>query len=270
MTANWASYDSAAESHDRLAGPSYFEQPARDLVAAMDVGSAASILDIGTGSGLAALRAARIADPHAMVVGMDPSVEMLRIARSHGVRQVVAGVASELPFEDCVFDVAVASFVLSHLSSYELGLREIVRVLKPAGRLGVTTWGSIENEYREFWQSLAETFIDKARLTEASREALPWEEWFTNPENLEQAFQGVGLTGVRVHRAEYTIHTNIADFLAIREASLQARFMRQNLDAAQWERFRETVAAEFYRKFRDPIDHTRDVYIAVGTRPSTS
>jgi ubiquinone/menaquinone biosynthesis C-methylase UbiE len=267
MAGNWTSYDSAAECHDRLAAPSFFEQPARDLVARIDVRSAVRILDVGTGSGLAALLAAKVAEPHSTVVGIDPSLEMLRIGRSHGLRFVVAGVAPGLPFADRVFDRVLASFVLSHVSSYESGLRDMVRVLRAGGRLGVTTWGSMQNEYREFWQSLAESFVNKELLAEATREALPWEDWFTDPGHLGQALQGAGLSDVGVHRAVYTIHTNIADFLTIREVSLQARFMRQNLDTGRWDRFKETAIAEFHRRFKDPIDHTRDVLIAVGTRP---
>ena len=267
MAGHWTSYDSAAECHDRLAAPSFFEQPARDLVARIDARSATRILDVGTGSGLAALLAAKVADSHAIVVGIDPSLEMLRIGRSHGLRFVVASVAPGLPFADQVFDRVLASFVLSHVSSYESGLSDMVRVLKAGGRLGVTTWGSMQNEYREFWQSLAESFVDKKDLAEATREALPWEDWFTDPGHLEQGLQGAGLTDVGVHRVLYMIHMNITDFLAIREASLQARFMRQNLDAGRWDRFKKTAITEFHRRFKDPIDHTRDVLIAVGTRP---
>jgi ubiquinone/menaquinone biosynthesis C-methylase UbiE len=267
MAGDWSSYDSAAECHDRLAAPSFFERPARDLVAKIDVESAASILDIGTGSGLAALHAAKVAGPHSIVVGIDPSLEMLRIARSHDLRFVVAGIVPGLPFADRVFDRVLASFVLSHVSSYESGLRDMVRVLRAGGRLGVTAWGSMQFEHREFWQSLAESFIDKELLAEASREALPWEDWFTEPRNLEHAFRSAGLRAIEVDRAFYTINTNIADFLAIRETSLHARFMRKNLEAARWERFRETAAAEFERRFKDPIFHTRDVLFGVGTRP---
>jgi hypothetical protein len=93
------------------------------------------------------------------------------------------------------------------------------------------------------------------------------EDWFTDPGHLDQALQGAGLTDVGVHRALYLIHSNITDFLAIREASLQARFTRQNLDAGGWDHFKETAITEFHRRFKDPIDHTRDVLIAVGTRP---
>jgi ubiquinone/menaquinone biosynthesis C-methylase UbiE len=267
MAQHWTSYDSAAESHDRLAAPSFFEQPARDLVTRIDVRSAARILDIGTGSGLAAVRAANVADPHAIVVGIDPSLAMLKITRSHGIGNVVEAVTPGLPFANRAFDRALASFVLSHVPSYESAMTDMVRVLRPGGRLGVTTWGSMQIEYREFWQSLAESFIDKQLLAEATREALPWEEWFTDSDHLTDAFQVAGLMDIDVHRVLYTIHTNIADYLAIREASVQARFMRHNLDAPRWERFRQTAAAEFHRRFKDPIDHARDVFMAIGTRP---
>ena len=267
MAGDWTSYDSAAECHDCLAAPKFFEQPARDLVTRIDVKSAASILDVGMGSGLAAIRAATVADPLAMIVGIDPSLAMLRIARSHGIRDVAAAVTPGLPFADGVFDRVLASFVLSHVPSYEQGLTDMARVLRSGGRLGVTTWGSIQNEHREFWQCLAESFVDKKLLADATREALPWEEWFTDPEHLADAFRAAGLTDIGVHPVLYTIHTDIADFLAIRESSLQARFMRHNLDAPRWERFRQTAAEEFYRRFKDPIDHTRDVFIAIGTRP---
>src|SRR5205085_10080531 len=146
MAGDWTSYDSAAECHDRLAAPSFFEQPARDLVARMEMGSATRILDVGTGSGLAGLRAAEAAGVDALVIGVDPSFEMLRIAKGHGLRHVAAGVAAGLPFADRVFDRALASFVLNHLPSYETGLAEMVRVLRRGARLGVTTWGPLENE----------------------------------------------------------------------------------------------------------------------------
>jgi len=192
---------------------------------------------------------------------------MLRTARSHGLRHVVVGSAPGLPLADRSFDRVLANFVLSHLSSYELGLPDIVRLLRSGGRLGVTAWGSIRNEYREFWQSLAESFVVKDALAEATREGIPWDEWFSDPGHLEKAFQEAGLTSVKVRRVVYRIRATIADFLAIRENTLQGRFIRHHLGDAGWERFKQTAAAEFHRRFTDPVDHDRDVLIAIGTRP---
>lgn len=265
MPGNWTSYDASAASHDRLAVPSFFDQPARDLVEAADVKATDMILDIGTGSGIVAQHAARVA-PQSRIIGIDPSVEMLRTARKNGLKLAAAAVMPGLPFADRAFDRVLASFVLSHVPFYEPALIDAARVLKPRGRFGATCWGSLENEHRTFWQSLAESFIDKELLANAMKGALPWEDWFADPEHLKAAFQAAGLRDIDVQRSVYTVHTNIGDFLAIREASLAARFMRHNLAPVQWERFKETAKAEFHKRFTDPIDHPRDVLIAVGTK----
>jgi hypothetical protein len=103
-------------------------------------------------------------------------------------------------------------------------------------------------------------------LVEAEKRALPWEEWFTNPDHLADAFRAAGLRDVGVRRVVYTIPMRIADFLAIRDGSLQARFIRHNVPAEEWIRFKDTVQNEFHRRFSDPIDHLRDAFIAIGTR----
>ena len=60
---------------------------------------------------------------------------------------------------------------------------------------------------------------------------------------------------------------SVADYLSNRENSMKARFMRQMLDEARWEQFRERVAAEFRSRFRDPIEYTNDAHLAVGIKP---
>lgn len=264
MSQEWRSYDSAAATHDRFAVPSVFAPPAKDLVARLDLGAARAILDVGAGSGIAAALAADAADPNAVVVALDPSVEMLRAARSHGLC-VVAGALPELPFAAAKFDRVLANFVLSHLNSYQAALLDMVRVLGPEGKLGVTTWGATQNKFRELWQALAESFVEKDVLRAATQEALPWEDWFTDAAHLRQAFKDAGLIHVELYHTHYNVHMIIADFLTIRENSIQARFMRQIMDTPRWEQFKQTVSAEFSR-FKDPIDHIRDVHIAVGTR----
>src|SRR5207248_2188196 len=124
-----------------------------------------------------------------VVMGLDPSVEMLRIARSHGLLCVVVGAVPGLPVPGSTFDRVIASFVLAHFSAYEAALLDMVRVLRPGGRLGMTAWGASGNKYRERWQSIAESFAGKEALHLAIQEALPWEDWFAEVDHVQGGFR---------------------------------------------------------------------------------
>ena len=74
----------------------------------------------------------------ATVVGLDFSGEMLQRARRKAPElEWVQGDALALPFEDASFDAATIGFGVRNLDDLELGLRELRRVLRPGGRLGV-------------------------------------------------------------------------------------------------------------------------------------
>jgi ubiquinone/menaquinone biosynthesis C-methylase UbiE len=268
MAQEWQSYDSAAVTHDRVSVPSAFAPPARDLVARIGLPATGTILDVGTGSGVAALLAMESTGPGTTIVGLDPSLEMLRVARSHGLPSLVAGAVPGLPFADGSFDRVLASFVLNHVTSFHESLLDMARVLRPGGRLGVTAWGSIQNEFRQAWQSRAESFVGKEAFQAGTQMGLPWDDWFADAAHLRQAFQEAGFAAIEMHYHIYEARMTIEEFLAMRDASLQGRFMRGALEDPQWDQFKRALSEEFYRRFKDPIEHSRDVNIAIGTRRS--
>jgi SAM-dependent methyltransferase len=267
MASDWKSYDSAASTHDRLV-TTFFEPPARELVEKAGVPTRARLLDVGAGTGIAGYLAMERGGPETFVVALDPALGMLRMARVHGLTRGVAGTTPGLPFRDATFDRVLGNFVLSHVKEYEPALRDMVRVLRPGGKLGVTTWGTLENECRQRWQAVADSFAGRDRLQAALREALPWEEWFQEAAHLQQALEAAGLVGVEVYELQYRMPITIAEFLASREASLQGRFMREILSDDQWQEFKQIVSREFAR-FQDPLEHERDVHIGVGCSPSS-
>ena len=138
----WQSYDSVAGEYDRAWHPS-FEPVARDLLELVALEPQETVLDVGTGTGVVA--AAADAE-RGVVVGVDPSLPMLRLARAHATIPLAAAETPGLPFPARTFDVVVANLVVSHLERYEAGLGDMVRVLRPGGRLGATTWGSFDDE----------------------------------------------------------------------------------------------------------------------------
>ncbi len=263
----WWSYDAIAETYDRLAVPHVFSQPAKDLVAMLKLPPGARALDVGTGTGVAALLALQSAGPGAPVVGLDCSLGMLRLARKKGVPWLVAGVVPGLPFPDAVFDGVLANFVLSHLGNYQTALLDMTRVLRPGGRLGFSAWGPGTSEFRRLWQAAAESFVSKEQLSQGLRQVLPWEEWFADGAHLEQALREAGLVSIEVHNREYKTSVRVDDFLAMRELTVQASLMKELLDAAQWQSFRENVAKEFQSRCRGLVEDIRDAFLAVGVKP---
>jgi demethylmenaquinone methyltransferase/2-methoxy-6-polyprenyl-1,4-benzoquinol methylase len=101
----------------------------------------AKVLDLccGTGDMTAALVALRPAGGEP-VTGLDFSAEMLERARvKYAVANVqwVEGDAMRLPFPDSSFDLVTAAFGFRNLANYADGLREMARVLRPGGSLGI-------------------------------------------------------------------------------------------------------------------------------------
>jgi ubiquinone/menaquinone biosynthesis C-methylase UbiE len=260
------SYDSVAATYDRLRAP-LFTLPARDLVVMLGLPPGGLALDVGTGTGVAALPALKAVGPEGVVVGLDPSLEMLRLAQGKGVSKLVAGEVPGLPFPDGTIDGMLANFVLSHFTRYETALFDMVRVLRPEGRLGVTAWEASQNKLSRMWRDIAESFVSKDLLFDAIRQVIPWEEWFSDPVHLREALQDAGLIGINVERREYRVTMSMADYLSNRENSMKARFMRQILDEARWEQFRKRVATEFRSRFQDPIEYINNAHLAVGIKP---
>lgn len=110
---------------------------------ALSIGQADHILDVGCGHGRSLTELAARA-PRGRIIGVDPSELMVEIATQRNrmlieagrVDVVLSGVES-LPFPDDAFDKAQCVHVLYFWKNIETSLREITRVLKPGGRLGL-------------------------------------------------------------------------------------------------------------------------------------
>ena len=117
-------------------------QPAGHLVRFSGIRSGQSVLDVGTGTGVVAITAARAG---ARVTGLDLTPDLLEKAR---VSASLAGVnptwqegdAEALPFPDASFDVVVSQFGHMFAPRPEVAAKEMLRVLKPGGRIAFATW----------------------------------------------------------------------------------------------------------------------------------
>ena len=265
----WARYDDVAEAYERFQAINGYASLARDLVTALKLAPGASLLDVGCGVGAAILPAQRLVGSHGLVVGLDISVPMLRRAAATGGRHLVAGIVPGLPFSESSFDAVAASLVLSHVEEYDLALRNMVRVLKVGGRLGVSAGapsGNRPNPAYEAWEQTAEGMVGRESLLTAKDAVAPWEAWLSDPATLEQALAGVGLGGIEVRQREYDVRMPTEEYLAMLDMFAHGRFVRHRLGAARWEEFRRTVAGQVAALALNEIEYTSRYHIALGTK----
>lgn len=102
------------------------------------------VLDVGCGTGTLAMAVQRHVGSAGRVVGIDPGTEQIARARAKAARRHAPiafqiGRIEQLDFPDQTFDVVLSTLMMHHLprSLKRQGLAEIVRVLKPGGRLVV-------------------------------------------------------------------------------------------------------------------------------------
>lgn len=139
-----ASYDDVAEQFgafsDRLS-----HAAAERLLTLVAIQPGERVLDVGTGAGLLPFHMLEARLPVGRIVGVDISTGMVETARR---KARVAGIpqsllrfeqmdAEQLAFDDSSFDVGVSAFALTHVPHPEVALREMVRVLRPGGRLAI-------------------------------------------------------------------------------------------------------------------------------------
>jgi ubiquinone/menaquinone biosynthesis C-methylase UbiE len=137
-------YSQRAEAYDGLWFP-IIRPVGERLIARLPLSARTShVIDIGTGAG-ALLPAIQRAAPSAVIVGIDRSEGMLRLARERYAGPLALMDVQRLALPANRFDVAIVAFVLFDLPFPEQCLADVNRVLRPGGFVGTVTWGS-ENE----------------------------------------------------------------------------------------------------------------------------
>ncbi len=112
------------------------------LVAELAPQAGEAWLDVGTGTGGVAVRAARAG---AKVTGSDLAPALIetakRLADEEGLQiRYEVGDAEQLPYEDASYDIVSSSFGAMFAPDHGAVARELARVTRSGGRIGLTTW----------------------------------------------------------------------------------------------------------------------------------
>jgi ubiquinone/menaquinone biosynthesis C-methylase UbiE len=200
---------------------------AEQLLESIDIRSTERVLDVATGSGNAALAAARRG---CEVIGIDYVPTLLDRARERAVSEGLAaqfedGDAEAIPFDDASFDVVTSVFGAMFAPNQEQTASELARVTKPGGRIGLVAhtpegyigqlfklvgthvpppaglrspvqWGT-EDRLRElFGERIAELTVEKRHLVFRYRSPQTWiDYWRRYYGPTLKAFEAVGEDG---------------------------------------------------------------------------
>ncbi len=197
-----STFDRSAATYDRT-GPRYFSHFGRRLVELAALSPGEKVLDVATGRGAVLVPAAHLVGPNGRVTGIDLSAAMVREAiadlRSTGLANVDIRQmdAEALEFPDASFDWVLSGFSLWFFPQPDRALAEFFRVLRPGGRLGMTTWDCNSQFPRGFLR-----LIQQHMPPQQDKGVAP--QRFDTPPELVSALEkaGFGAIDVRVDEAE--------------------------------------------------------------------
>lgn len=198
-----------------------FAPATQALAEAAQIAPRQVVLDLATGPGEPALTLSAIVGPEGKILGIDPIPEMVAAARRAAERlcatnaQFEVASADHLPFPDNTFDAAVSRFGIMFFPSPLDALREILRVLKPAGKLALAVWHFAErNPFHYSLSRIIDRHIESPPLAPDALDAFR----FANPGKLLKLLHEAGVADPREHLLQFTIHAPISveDFFQLR------------------------------------------------------
>lgn len=131
-----------------------FMKPMGDeIVSLLKIKDSDMVLDVAAGTGEPGLTIAKMLKDGKVII-TDISEKMLEIARENASKKGIKNIETricdvcELPFGDNTFDAISCRFGFMFFPDMPMAAREMVRVLKPGGRLATTVWNVPE---KNFW-----------------------------------------------------------------------------------------------------------------------
>jgi ubiquinone/menaquinone biosynthesis C-methylase UbiE len=256
--------DATVQTYTSIHLPRVFAPWARVLLEVVRPRAGDAVLDVATGPGTVARHVARLVGPTGRVTGVDISAAMLAAGRSWppdpGAAPIeyVESSAASLPLPDTAFDVAYCQQGLQHMVDPLAALSEMLRVLKPGGRLGVAVW--TQSPFGLFRQIVADMGADDGPQPSS---------FGRDSEQLKAALGELGFEDVQVQVRELVavLEGGIPQALQVAEATSGGAVMA-SLSADRRQAVRDAIATALVPNVKDGAVHLRSATnIAAARKP---
>jgi len=172
-------FDRAATSYDHV-GPQFFSYFGKRLVEFAEISAGCSVLDVATGRGALLFPAADVVGPRGQVIGIDLAKTMveetskelarLNMPSNIHVRQMDA---EHLQFPDESFDYVLCGFAIFFFPQLSHAMAEFHRVLKPGGRICISTWDKSDDDQWSWLDKIAKEHLPANPEPDPSQEENP-------------------------------------------------------------------------------------------------
>lgn len=254
----WQLQDDASAAYEAYLVPAIFRAAADRLVALAGVGAGDAVLDVATGTGVAARAATPAVGPIGTVTGLDVNRDMLETARgaAAGLEPMIAwrqGDATALPFDDETFDVVLCQEAVQFLTDRRAAISEMRRVTRPGGRIAFSVFRSLDHHpvYARFAAALGRHAGAEAEQMMGSPFA------FGDASALRDLARDAGLRDVVVRIAVGAEHfPSVAEFVRREAASSPLAGPLSELDDAA----RAALVDDVAQRIADHLDDTGVVF----------
>jgi ubiquinone/menaquinone biosynthesis C-methylase UbiE len=193
-----AAYNAAADYFDHPVS-SFWHRFGRQTIERLDLREGETVLDVCCGSGGSALPAADAVGPKGKVVAVDLAERLVQLgetkARAMGLGNIEfrAEDMLVLGYPGSSFDVTICVFGIFFVPDMVAATKELWRMLRPGGRLAITTWGTdlFEPANSAFWEAIREERPDLLKGFN------PWER-ISTPAGLREMLGEAGIENAEV------------------------------------------------------------------------
>jgi ubiquinone/menaquinone biosynthesis C-methylase UbiE len=260
-------FSRSAATYDHV-GPPFFAHFGRRLVELAQIPAGARVLDVAAGRGAVLFPAAEQVGPHGYVIGIDLAEDMVKTTseeiKQRGIRnaEMRRMDAEQLEFSDASFDCVLCGYALFFFPNLNRALSEFRRVLKPGGKLAVSTWGRDD----ERWKWLGQ-LLDAHRPPDTPQPP-SGPNRFNNQAGLEEIMRENQFENIQVFDEEAEFFYADEEQWWATQWSHGGRYPLEMMSPDVQEKFK-SAAFEKLQALRQPngIPHNLPSLITVATRP---